>query len=549
MNIKEFVEQNIAIDGKIVSSRATEKWFIKHGHSEKLEQIFKETQFLTEGETLGTRLKIVLLGFTEYKKCLNCSNNIPFKKVINHSAEFCSIKCASSHVSTRNKVKTAGRSNSIKNKKSVLNSIEDLTSPKHFSEDWFYNNNKLDLLNEIKEKTLFIENESIFNKVFAIKNNITSRKKCECCGKVLSFNNQRAGKIYCSSSCSQKMIRNKLSSTKRNRDNENNKYYYLLKNGTIDTSDLFIKDIIKKYDVSLSFIHKNNISYKSTQGIYGAQQKEVADFIRSIYTGEVIENTKKVISPLELDIYIPEHNLAIEFDGVYWHSEKNGGKDRNYHLNKTRLCEEQGIQLLHIFDNEWLTNKELWQSVIMAKLGLSNRIYARKCEIVEVSSEEANVFLQDNHLQGKCQSSIRYGLVYENNLVALLTMGKNRYSNKADWELIRFCSLKNTTVVGGFSKLLKHFTKNNKGSILSYANKRWSNGDVYSNNGFKLESISSPNYFYTKDFFTLESRQKYQKHKLSSILSTFDNKLSEWDNMVNNQFDRIWDCGNLVYIL
>jgi hypothetical protein len=128
-----------------------------------------------------------------------------------------------------------------------------------------------------------------------------------------------------------------------------------------------------------------------------------------------------------------------------------------------------------------------------------------------------------------------------------MSFGKNRFSSDVEWELLRFVSKKNINVVGGASKLLKHFRNNYSGGIVSYADRRYSNGDMYKALGFQFSHNSSPNYFYFKDPTFLESRQKYMKHKLPNLLETFNPNLTEWENMVVNGYDRIWDCGNSVW--
>lgn len=130
-----------------------------------------------------------------------------------------------------------------------------------------------------------------------------------------------------------------------------------------------------------------------------------------------------------------------------------------------------------------------------------------------------------------------------------MTFGKARYS-KADYELIRFCNKLNYSIIGGASKLLAHFRKHNKGSIISYANRRWSNGNLYRKLGFTETHISEPCYYYFKmNENKIYHRSSFMKHKLKDKLPIFDENLSEVDNMYNNEYFRIWDCGNYVFTL
>lgn len=273
---------------------------------------------------------------------------------------------------------------------------------------------------------------------------------------------------------------------------------------------------------------------------FGKSQEEKKLF-KWIPIENKVSNTRGIISPYELDIYLPDFNLAIEYNGSYWHSE--GRKEKEYHLNKTNLCNEKDIQLLHIFDFDDL---DIWKSMISNKLGLNEKIYARKCIIKELEYKDVKDFLNENHLQGSCPSKINLGLFYNEELVEVMTFGKPRFNKKYNYELLRLCTKKYTNLIGGASKLFKYFTRKYKGSIISYANRRFSNGNIYNQLGFKELNKTEPNYWYTKKDKIL-SRYQCQKHKLNSLLEDFNPELSEYENMSNNGYFRIYDCGNIVY--
>ena len=278
---------------------------------------------------------------------------------------------------------------------------------------------------------------------------------------------------------------------------------------------------------------------------YSIPEDELVDFISSLGV-EFIRNDRTIISPLELDIVIPEKKLAIEFNGLYWHSFKSG-KDKNYHLNKTIQCASVGYSLIHIFEDEWKNKKEIVKSIIKSRLGIYNeRVFARKCEIKEVDSKEATIFYNINHLQGGINSSVNIGLFYKNKLVSCLSFAEPRYNKNYDWEITRFANSLNISVVGGFSRLLKHFTKSYKGSIITYSDRRLFSGSVYRNNGFTELEPSIPSYFYLKNRERF-SRVKFQKHKLKNLLESFDKELTEKQNMEANGWNWIYDCGNWVF--
>lgn len=291
-------------------------------------------------------------------------------------------------------------------------------------------------------------------------------------------------------------------------------------------------------------------------------ENEVSEFLKSIYEGEIIRNTKKVISPYELDFYLPDKNIAIEFNGLYWHSYDindylSGNIDKKRHLNKTILCEEKGIKLFHIFENEWIdkTKQQIWKSIIKNALNKSDRkIYARECKIVELTDKEYKDFININHLQGYIPASIRVGLTYKDELVSVISLGKSRFSKSDNlYELYRYSTILNTSVIGGFSKLLKYaINKYNIKEIITYADRRITSKlfNVYSINNFKLVNSTNPNYFYYRkigDNIKIFSRYEFQKHKLKDKLEYFNSSKSEIENVLSNNYRIVYDCGNLVY--
>ena len=273
----------------------------------------------------------------------------------------------------------------------------------------------------------------------------------------------------------------------------------------------------------------------------GTSQAEI-DLFNWIPAKNKESKNRNIITPLELDIYLKDYNLAIEYDGSFWHSDLF--VDKNYHLNKTLKCLEHNIQLFHIFEFD---NLDIWKSMISNKLKLNKKIYARKCIIKELKYDQVKDFLDQNHLQGGCVSNINVGLFYNNILIEVMTFSKPRFNKQYDYELIRLCTLKYYYVIGGASKLFKYFKlKYNPTSIISYANRRFSNGSIYNLLGFELKGTTNPNYYYIKGNQVL-SRYKCQKHKLKDLLENYDDNLSEYQNMINNGYVRLFDCGNLVF--
>ena len=304
-------------------------------------------------------------------------------------------------------------------------------------------------------------------------------------------------------------------------------------------------EVIKQNYVDIyPWLHK----YELIKPSISTAQTELNEWIKSLGFDTVF-NDRKTISPRELDIFIPSKNLAIEYNGVYWHDSFK--IDKNYHVDKTNICESNGIQCIHIFENEWKEKPDLIKSIIMSKLGLCDRFYARKCHIKQVSKQDEIDFFEANHLNGWASSKVCYGLYHDDILVMCCSFGRSRFDRNVEWELIRMATLKNKNVVGGFSKILKHFIKQHKPkSILSYADRRLSVGNVYLKNGFKFVSNTPPNYWYIeKRTWVKHSRQKFMKHKLKKFDSYSNTKTESEIMKDSNKFFRHHDCGNMKFVM
>ena len=281
------------------------------------------------------------------------------------------------------------------------------------------------------------------------------------------------------------------------------------------------------------------------------QEKELLNFIKEIYKDKIIENDRDLIKPYELDIVIPEKKIAFEFNGSFWHSENSPGYEGNKCLMKSNLCEEKGYKLIHIWEYDWINplKQNILKEKIKALLGINQtKIYARKCIIKEITSKEKNEFLNLHHIQGEDKSKIKLGLFYENELVAVMTFGKPRFKSDVDYELIRYATKSGYQVLGGAGKLLSYFERNyNPKSIITYADRSYSQGNMYRKIGFEELQPSAPNYHWVKGD-EIYTRYQCQKHKLKNILGDkFDKNLSESKNMKNNRYYKIYDCGNLVF--
>jgi len=311
------------------------------------------------------------------------------------------------------------------------------------------------------------------------------------------------------------------------------------------------------FEISPDLFYKRKISNSKICTICNPINKNISgveielyDFIKNNYNNKIIRNIKTIITPYELDIYLPDLNLAFEFNGLYWHNELN--KPKNYHKIKTDKCLENNIQLIHIYEDDWVYKQDIIKSMILNKLNKTqNKIFARKCEIKEISDNKlCREFLNNNHIQGFVGSKIKIGLFFQNELISLMTFGKLRKSMNSksidnEYEMLRFCNKLNTNVIGGASKLFKYFIgKYNPISIISYADRSYSNGNLYKQLGFQLQYITQQNYYYI-----INNIRNYRFNFRKDILvkQGFDENKTEHEIMLDNKIYRIYNSGNLKF--
>lgn len=328
---------------------------------------------------------------------------------------------------------------------------------------------------------------------------------------------------------------------------------YMLEHFVTPKNEFDIRAMIEYYNISTL---STALNAKKRMGIDIPNKKYATSRSKAeieLFDWIPVENKRHSVldilpSKRELDIYLPDQHLAIEYNGWYWHSERFCCK--GYHKEKTDGCEHQGIHLFTIFE---LDDLDIWKSMILARLGKARRIPARKCELRALNYRDVKEFLAENHLQGSAVSSVQYGLFHAGELVEVMTFAKPRFAKQRsvkryNFELVRLCTKKGMVVVGGASRLWTAFRREHpRASVISYANRRWSRGDVYRQLGFDLLKVSAPNYWYVRGDEVL-SRYQAQRHKLPQLLGeSFDPELSESENMQQAGFERIYDCGNLVF--
>jgi len=306
------------------------------------------------------------------------------------------------------------------------------------------------------------------------------------------------------------------------------------------TKQLIYERYKRGYDVC---IHCNPIGHSFQSGY----EIELNNFLNELNI-KTIQSYRGLPNNLEIDILIPEKNVGIEINGLYWHNELF--KTSDYHLKKHKICKDKNIELIQIFEDEWLYKKDIVKSILKNKLNLiTNKIYSRKCIVKEIDNKLCKTFLDENHIQGNVNSKIKLGLFYNDELVSVMTFSKGRIimgGKENEWELTRFCNKKDFIVVGASSKLFKFFLKiYNPHRIISYSDIRLFNGGMYNNLGFNNEMDSKPNYWYVINDIR-HYRFNFRKSKLVKL--GFDKNKTEREIMFNRGIYRIYDCGNTRWV-
>ena len=275
-------------------------------------------------------------------------------------------------------------------------------------------------------------------------------------------------------------------------------------------------------------------------------EDEVAAFVSTLTDSTLLRNVRDVIAPKELDIFLPEHNLAIEFNGSYWHHEAAKGK--TYHQEKKLACLAAGIDLIHIYDFLWETRGDQLRDLIASRLADCKKLFARKCTVQALTAEQTRVFCEANHVQGSTQASVKLGLYHAGELVGCFTAGRSRFDKAFDWEILRICFRKGYRVLGGAGKLLNHFTREHCKAgdlVCSYTQLDWSSGRLYEALGFAEVRTTLPGYRWvhltTK---SVVARYRAQKSKLGKLLgSQYKKDETEVQNMERCGYVRVFDSG------
>lgn len=271
------------------------------------------------------------------------------------------------------------------------------------------------------------------------------------------------------------------------------------------------------------------------------QEKELFSFVNKIAPNSIRHN-RIIVAPFELDIVIPDKKVAIEYCGLYWHSELLG-KSKTYHKNKLDLCVKKGYRLVTIFEDEWVHKRHITEARLKDILGVCEKtIHAKSCSIREIDNKLSSLFCSSNNLFGSTSNDlINLGAFYKDELVGVMVFSKvKKHKPTAGLvlELCRFCCKTGHTIPGLFKKMLAFFNKAYPHKkVFSYADLRWSDGKVYEKSGFKRVGFTQPNCWYFKNS---DNSVRLPGSALKKT-KDFPKGVKSWN--------RIWDCGNIKYML
>lgn len=280
-------------------------------------------------------------------------------------------------------------------------------------------------------------------------------------------------------------------------------------------------------------------------------EDEIYDYLnKNLGITNICRRNRNLLPGYELDLYLPDYNIAIEFNGLRWHSEKFG-KDRNYHYNKSQSAYDKGIRLIHVFEDEWLHHKAIVLDKLSHILGFNvnkNRIFARKCIVKNIDKNTADTFLEQYHIQGACRATVRLGLYHNDTLIAVQSFWRH---NESEWELVRFATDNKYIISGAGGKLFNSFVRDYKPStVISFLDRRWSfkpDYNLYTKLGFTLDGIIRPDYKYTSGQGERKHKFGFRKNKLSRQYG-FSMNMTEHEMTSKLGLYRIWDCGLIRYM-
>lgn len=562
--MKEKIINIIYKDNKIVNNRLSEKYF-KNNYYSLYEFIISKVKWT---KNFSVKIYCIINNITTIPTCKSCNNVIDYNNkrfsFKNGFNKYCSLKCLHNSEEVKDKrkktmIKNYGVEHPLQSEEIKEKIIK--KNNKKYNSNWYVTTEEFKNKNKNTVKSKYGVNNISQNENIKEKIKKTNLKRY---GAISSFSNKRVRKKH-----EENLIKkygvdhvSKINGVKQKREKTNEKKYgYKYSSKNIDVKNKqketiknnYLKKHSKNFNIEFSEnneliirnycdIHKTFIIDQKNfyNRVYRYKIKNICtkcNPIGKIFTSSIeqeiidfIENecsykTKKLkFNKNECDIFIPQLNIGFEVNGIYWHSEKF--KDLNYHYNKFNFFKENGINIINIWEDQWLNKKRIVKSHIRSKLKKTPvRIFARKCDIKIINNDLCNVFIKNNSLVDNIESTVNIGLYYNNELVsAMCFYNKNNLSYVLD----QFVSKIDTQVIGGGSRLLKYFlNKYDCEEIVANHRNDYGVTDFFDKIRLKKEKTTQPNIMYVN------------KH---GLIRYFDK------TKINNSYYTVYDTGNTVFI-
>lgn len=450
----------------------------------------------------------------------------------------------------------------------------------YFRDSWLKKNN---FYNYIYETTSFLDSSySNRERIFCIANNIASQPICKCCGKRTYLSTEGILKFreFCSVQCSAKM-RPQEAYDKRDLSQANEKRRKTLKEkfgyeynsqrpeikkkisdkmklqlnsfarSKLEDVEWLINEYVTRnntavgignilgcdYTTVISYCRKANLEIKSHFN-QSSGEIEVADFMDSILSFKVKRGDRQFLeNKKEIDILIPEHNLAIEYEGLFWHSEAIETYDREASYKKYTICKEKGFQLITIFEDEWIGRQEQVKSYLSAKVGIfQKRDYARNCIVKEIEKEEAINFINQYHIQKVRFVKKAFGLFLNDELVGVVSYATHHRKSE-QLVLNRIVFKAGIQIVGGMNKLIQNTITKLDSDIITWSDNRWSTGEIYEKCGFVFDGDLPSDYSYSTKY------ERFPKQAFMKKNTKCPENMTEHQWALQNGYYRMYDCG------
>lgn len=523
-SLPKLFKSNGAINGNL----------FRNGNNKELyDSIISNTAWINDSEPFHMRVYCILNDINEYPLCgCDSGNTLSYADAKVGFRSYCSQKCTLKHHD--NGLQFKGRKNTVEAiEKQKQTMKERYGVDNYFKHPDFIKNNYTPELVSVRDRNRDIALKKKYGNIKSVFQLDTIKEK------IASDNIEKYGVAnQTQKHFSQSTI-----------DALNNVEY--MRSMSTQYTLRYIGDILSCDSSTVhSYLKRHGIQH--TRKTSSTEELKVENMLNELnYTDYQKDTNHLLCGRKEIDFYFEDYNFAVEVNGLYWHSESIR-PDRKFHQKKFDMLNDKGIKLIQFWDYEINNKPDLIKSIIANNLKLSTtKVFARKCTIKKVPTVDAVQFICDNHIQDITSANIShsYGLYYNDVLMSCMTFIRTDRLDDV-YTLQRFCSLKYHNVVGGFTRLLKHFIKtHNPNTVISFSDCRYSNGNVYKQNGFTHVS-STDSYYYTKDYKSLENRWNYKKSDIMKKYPLeYDNKLTEHQNMINIGYDRVNGCSIYKWVL